>query len=233
MPSFSSQFLVYDDLNEFPQETQFWHDNELAQFGHPEDHDQTLNALIFKVRREPRNLLFHLRRIHFCYEQALSAQLYAALLDLIIVLQGKGNALSFRMIRGSYRQLDQKQLLALKAALKGHYEPFGNGYSLFTTGRIGQNELVEEVQQVKMEHDFLALANDFIEYSQLEQAMDVLETGLKVTPERQDLQLALLELYRSTKSYERFQALYKVFSESNVLLADEWRVVAHFFAGQS
>lgn len=233
MSQFFSKLVVGQHGDEFQQqELSLWDDQELAVFSYyHSDEGQALNALVFKVRRNPKNLLAHLRRIYFCYQQRLSAQLYAALLDFVIVLQGKGWTLSRRMIEASRSQLDSQQFQSLTQAA-GH-ERLGNAYSLFSTGQIGRCELVDYQQQVETQHDFLVLANDFIEYCQLEQAMEVLETGIGLHPDRQDLQQALLELYKSTGNRERFQTFRRTFSESGVSLVKEWLVTANFFEGHS
>ncbi|AMK79036.1 MULTISPECIES: FimV family protein [Methylomonas] len=232
MPTFCSSLIVEQHVDGFQQETSLWQDRELAVFGYSYQHEgQALDALVFKVRRNPKDLLTHLRRIYFCYEKCLSAQLYAALLDLLIVLQGRGQAISRRMIEASRTQLNSRQLQLLNQSA-GH-ELLGNTYSLFSNGYIGYSELVESKEQTETQHDFLTLANDFIEYSQLEQAMDVLETGISLHPDRQDFQHALLELYKSTGNRERFQTHRQTFSDSGILLADEWLDLAHFFEGQA
>ncbi|MGZ5000239.1 MAG: type IV pilus assembly protein FimV [Methylomonas sp.] len=215
------------------QGTGLWHDDELV-FSHPlADEDKALDALVFKVRRNPKNLKAHLRRIYFCYQKCLAAQLYAALLDFVIILQGKGRAICCRMIAGSRSQLDSQQIAALNKSMENENYRQGNRFSLFTSGLVGKCDLVEYRRQDKVNHDFLTLANDFIEYSQLEQAMDVLENGVIVNPERQDLQEALLELYQSTRNRTRFENFYKTCVAANVPLVNEWRLTANFFEGQA
>jgi len=234
MPQFFSRLVVDHNQEEFLNEPSLWHDHELTLFGYSvTDEGQLLNALVFKVRRNPKNLVAHLRRIYFCYQARLTVQLYAALLDFLIVLQGRGRALSHRMVYGSRPQLNEQQFLALEAATD-HCSNQGNRFSLFTSGLLGKCELVEYRQLPNEEkHDFLTLANDFIEYSQLDQAMEVLEAGVRANPERQDLQDALLELYKSTRNHGRFETLYKALGASGVPLVDEWRTTAIFFEGLS
>ncbi|MDD1622197.1 MAG: hypothetical protein LUQ11_12020 [Methylococcaceae bacterium] len=231
MPHFFSRLVVGDDQDQFMRETDFWHDHELVFVHNDPNGDQALNALVFKVRRNPKDLNAHLRRIYFCYQKRLSAQLFAALLDFVIILQGKGLAICRRMIGGSRAQLDSQQVATLIKAVDDEDSRRGNSFSLFTSGLVGTCELFEYHQRGEKEHDFLVLANDFIEYSQLEQAMDVLEMGITVSPDRQDLQEALLELYKSTRNRTRFEGFYKTLRETGVPLMDEWRSMAIFFEG--
>lgn len=231
MPQCFSQ-LVFDSSQGIPDVSGFWHDHELSQFIFDVvDDNRMLDLLVFKVRRNPKNLLTHLRRIYFCYSKHLSEPLYAALLDFLIVLQGKGEAISRRMVFGCRHQLDQQQLFVLQTTLSRNLEQHANPYCLFTTGVTGKSELVEYQRESDKNYDTLALANDFIEFSQLEQAMDVLELGIIINPDRRDLQKALLQLYQSTKSRERFLSFYQKIVALAVPLEDDWRLAANFFEG--
>jgi hypothetical protein len=230
MPKFFTNLIAEQHVDQLQPDICLWQDRQLDVFHYSyQNEDQVLDALVFKVRRNSKDLLAHLRRICFCYERQLPAQLYAALLDLVIILHGRGQAISRRMIAASRKRLNSRQLQLLNQAA-GH-ELLGNTYSVFSTGLIGCRELVIGNEQAETEHDFLALANDFIEYSQLEQAMDILETGISHHPERLDLQHALLELYKSTQYRERFQAHQQTFRDSGILLTDEWLHLALFFEG--
>jgi hypothetical protein len=233
MSQFFSQLVTGPNAGNFANETNFWHDAELAAFCLcPADAEQTLRDLVFKVRRNPNNLLAHLRRIYFCFQQSLSFQLYAALLDFLIVLQGKGQALSHRMINSCRSHLDPQQVLELAMAVKNPQTLSGNRFSLFTNGLLGKCELIAYQHDTEEKLDVLALANDFIEYSQLDEAMDTLEIGIAQHPERQDLQEALLELYISTDSSQRFQKFYTAYSTADMQLIDKWRLTAASFAGR-
>jgi hypothetical protein len=231
MPQYFSRLLAGQNVDEIPQDSGFWRDRELVLFGSTDGNSgQVLAALVFKVSRNPKDLQAHLRRIYFCYEQRLSEQLYAALLDLLIVLAGKGALISRRMIQASRSRLNSRQFQTLYKATG--YAQLGNRYSLFSNGILGSRELIRSKPQTETQHDYLALANDFIEYSQLEQAMDALETGIDLYPDRADLQLALLELYKSTQSRERFHGQRQRYSDAGIALVNEWLVLAHFFEGQ-
>ena len=227
MAEFFSQLLTDPKAVDFPAATCFWHDAELAAFSLcAADAEQTLRDLVFKVRRTPSNLLAHIRRIYFCFEHSWSSQLYAALLDFLIVLQGKGQALSHRMINACRSQLDHQQVLELAVAVNKPQTLSGNRFSLFTDGLVGKCELITFEPEALAKHDVLALANDFIEYSQLDEAMDTLEIGITHYPERQDLQEALLELYISTGNFARLQKFYRAYLAAGVGLVDKWVLTA-------
>lgn len=232
MPRFYTKLI--NEPNPGPPPNGFWHDAELALFKLDFAEDkQAINALVYKVRRNPQNLHAHLRRIYFCHQNAWSVQLYAALLDFFIILQGKGAAISQRMLSGSRRRLDEHQYWVLRHSGNDDYPRLGNSYTLFTTGRVGVPELLRTQQKSKTQHDFLALANDFIEYSQLDEAMDVLEIGISFYPERQDLQETLLQLYQLTENRDRLIGFYQKMSKTHKLLDEEWRATAKMLIGSS
>lgn len=234
MPQFFTQLVLAQGQDQSLQTSGFWHDQELVIFNStPYDEEQTLNYLIFKLCRNPENLLCHLRRIYYCYLNGRSGHLYAALLDFLLVLKGRGQAISRRMIVGCRRQLDQHQILVLEHAVTEDLDRFGNFHSIFTTGRIAHRELFVYRKHAKTEYDVLKLANDFIEYSQLDQAMEVLETGLRDHPDRVDLQDALLELYLSTGSRERLLNFYNANTAAGMPFNHEWRQAADSSAGRS
>ncbi|MCQ8102642.1 hypothetical protein NP590_00885 [Methylomonas sp. SURF-2] len=185
------------------------------------------------MSRKPKDLLAHLRRIYFCYQNALPEPLFAALLDLLIVLDQKGRDLSLRLLWGSRSLLNEEQQACLKNLVQGRQDMRGSRFSVFTKGVVGVSSLLETKRQVQSQHDYLGLAADFIEYSQLEEAMDILEQGLEQTPDRQDFQALLLELYKSTESSERFQKQYDWMLESGEPLIDQWQQLAVFFNGKS
>ena len=232
MPQFSSKLLL-DGLAAPSRANGFWEDDLPLFTDEQQQSDATLKILTFKVSRNPKNLLAHLRRIYFCYQNHLSEPLYAGLLDLLITLNGKGQAFCQRLVHGSRSRLDPAQLSTLKNAIPYPQQASANRYSLFTPGILGRPQLIEIRQQDQIRHDFLALANDFIEYSQLEEAMTILERGLGVDPTREDLQFALLELYKSTKSRDRFRNQYQSLQDAGARLVTDWQLLGDYFDGNT
>ena len=193
-----------------------------------------LMDLNFRVLRKPQDLLAHWQRIRYCFDHCGSEQLFAALLDLLIILNHKGRDFAQRMIIGSRSRLEVAQFNLLRQADASLPNLKGNRHSLFTRGLIGQSEVVSQAGHQQEQHDYLALARDFIEYSQIEEAMTTLELGLNAQPERKDLQRMLLEIYRSSQNFERFQAQYKIMKKmSPIPLAPAWQALADYFASQS
>ncbi|TPQ26028.1 FimV family protein [Methylomonas koyamae] len=226
--------LIVDKQADPKPDSDFWLDGELGSFGCESSAESALRVLSVKVRRNPLDLLAHLRRIHFCFRNRLPAALYGALLDLLLVLEGKGEALARRLLNACRSGLDKRHCHILFELGRHDPQQIGNRYSLFTGGLQGRSKLVLQIEApIAPSHDPLTLASDFIEYSQLDQAMDVLESAVGVDPERTELQRALLELYRSTGSRERFEHARRSFAELAIPLADDWQALADIFQRQA
>lgn len=190
-----------------------------------------LNALVFRVSRKPTDLTAHVRRIYFCYQNAQVEPLYAALLDLLIILDNRGRDLTRRLILGSRSVLNAEQFSNLYSFRGETGQVRENRFCLFTKGLTGSAHLVEVVRKVQVQHDYLGLARDFIEFSQLDEAIAILEQGLEATPSRQDLQTLLLELYQSTQCRERFQKFHERIRASGAPLNNGWQTLAVLFNG--
>ncbi len=193
--------------------------------------DGMLENLVFEVSRNPTELLNHLRRIYCCYSQNLPEQLCAALIDLLIVLAGKGKLLTRRMILGSLSIMDGQQIAMLEKYLKTEdvNELTVNPYSVLSQNLIGTNHLVTKKDNQDVQRDYLDMANDFIEYSQLNSAIEILEKGFTEQPDRTDVQKALLELYKSTEDAARFNTAFKAALQNHWALIPEWRQVDAYF----
>lgn len=211
----------------------FWEDYEVLLFAdNLNDAHALLANLTYKVSLRPKDLLAHLRRIYCCYQNSLSFPLYAALLDLLLVLNGKGQSLSLRLITGCGSRLEPRFLSALKMAYRFPERLPNNNYSLFASGIVGSTHLVDYAYHGHVERDFLTLAHDYIEYSQLNEAMEILEQGLQIEPEHMDAQSVLLQLYKSTGSRERFSSQYQSLLDGNAELIEGWQELQQFFDGK-
>lgn len=169
-----------------------------------------LHYLAHEITRQPNRLSAHVQRIHYCYRKGFDEHMFAALTDLLIVLNGRGQAIARRMITGCRRKLLPEQLGSLTAAVQEGPDTIatlaGNSFSLLTKGRRGVSRLLEKSQAtVEDWHDPLQLARDAIEYSQLDEAKRILENALVEEPERSALHDVLLELYRSTGDRSGFE----------------------------
>ena len=119
---------------------------EIDLFGF--NHQQVLESIISNLLNNPQVLQTHIQRIYFCYQYDLADHLFAALVDFLIVLEGKGQQIQSRMVNGSKPKLHLSHYVILKNALKLSTHEVkllkGNLYSVLTQGLIGVNVLIEK-----------------------------------------------------------------------------------------
>lgn len=227
------------DISESPA-IGFFSNIDTAGFYHRRDlsDEKGLERLVFRVSRKPGCLVAHVERIYYCFHYHMNEQLFAALVDLLIVLNRYGQALSWRMIGGSKSRLTPYQLKALVIYLQDssiRTDSFpSNRYSIFSKGLESEAILVQLIDvNGKKEHDPLALARDCVEYSQLDNAIDILEKAILIQPERVELHDELISLYRSTRNLTGFYRMYKEFNHNGISLPPEWNQLDDFFKGLS
>jgi hypothetical protein len=196
--------------------------------------EQILEAIVFQIITEPKALSVHLQRIYFCYRENLAEDLFAALIDLLIILQGKGRDLSQRMVRGAKSKLIAADYAILKQGLSFSEAQIsllnGNKYSVFSTGLIGTNVLIVKTHALEQPvHDPIDIARDFIAYSQLDAAIETLENAILLDVQRQVLHDDLLELYKVTHNVERFTKMYATLSKQMTAIPAGWDELKGFF----
>lgn len=197
--------------------------------------EKGLERLVFRVSRSPKHLQAHLERIYYCFQEHLDEQLFGALVDLLIILSKDGMALGKRMVSGSKSRLSETQYKALTK----HLDSRGAGkdlltlnrYSVFAKGLQSISTLVSIDEDLSYEvHDPLKLARDYIEYSQLDSAIYVLEQAILIQPERMELHHELLSLYRSTHNQAEFESMYADLNRKKLPAPIEWEELKNFFA---
>ncbi|MDO9422935.1 MAG: hypothetical protein Q7T40_01920 [Methylobacter sp.] len=218
-PTEFNQFLL-SDSNAFT-----FTDNKLP--------DNFLKNLVFLVAGKPKRLITHIQRIYHCYQTNSQEQLFAALVDLLIVLNRRGKTISRRMIVGSKSKLSGEQYKILQEFMAEDFDVTlltGNQYSVFTKGLIGSGNLVQQIETSdKQTYDPLVLAHDYIEYSQLAEAKDILERALINQPQRLELHHCLLELYKSTRDTSGFITMFNIISGLDVVIPSDWGTLQAFF----
>jgi len=203
-----------------------------------QSNDCLYQQIVSKVLRKPKKLMFHLQRIYFTYSLGMEEQLYAALVDLLWVLNGKGIALSQRMVKATQSKLTSFQVKTLEEYIKTSDNKLfvANKFSVCTAGVISSLDLVvrKTSDNPQENYDPLALAKDYIEYSQLDSALQTLETALLETPYRQDLQTELLGLLKKTNNVKAFERIKNnLLAKTNWEESIEWLEMAEYFAGRS
>ena len=196
-----------------------------------------LEKQVFQLARKPESLITHLRRIYYCFNKDLNEQLFAALVDFLIILNRRGQDLSWRIIMGAKSRLDPDQFNLLSNYLNGKADVNllpSNRYSIFTRGLLGINNMIQQIEKHEERgYDPLVLARDHIEYSQLKEAKQVLENAILDQPNRLDLHHELLTLYRKTNDSQGFDRMLTKLTQSGLSMTGEWTQLTNYFKGRN
>jgi hypothetical protein len=208
-----------------------WRNAKILQY------DEELERLVFLVTKKPKCLANHMQRIYYCFHKNLTDQLFAAIVDFLIVLNQQGQEISWRVVLGAKSKLSSEQFQKLKGYLKDHNIDanllLGNQYSVFSKGLVGINKMIQPIEQEEQTNDPLIIALDHIQYSQLDEAKTVLEEAILAQPERQELRLELCNLYKSTGDSSRFHQMLARLTRLGIRLADDWNQLNNYFKGQN
>lgn len=237
MPIHSQLIVDYDEKINAKEPAKFnlflLSESNAFNFTDNKSSDNLLREFVLLVSRKPKRLIAHIQRIHHCYQTNLQEQLFAALVDLLVVLNGRGKAISWRMIIGTKSKLSNEQYKKLQKFMTEDSEVSllaGNEYSVLTKGLIGTRNLVQQIEAPdQQEHDSLNLAYDYIEYSQLNEAKEVLEKAIVSQPQRLELHQCLLELYKSTFDHSGFIRMFNIVNDLDVIMPNDWIILQAFF----
>ena len=113
-----------------------------------EKNNDLYKQIVYKVLRNSKHLISHIQRIYFTYNRGLNEPLYAALVDLLLALDGNGKQLSARMITITHSLLSEQQYQTLADYLTTQDTNLlsANSYTVLTKGLITPSFLlVEEI----------------------------------------------------------------------------------------
>ena len=195
--------------------------------------DESLyRQVVFKVVRDPEKLMSHIQRIYLTFNLGMHEQLFAALVDLVWVLNGSGTALSGRMVMATQSLLTEQQIemLAFHFKRKNTDLLVGNRFSVCTTGITSNREILfKKNHNTVVGHDPLDIARDFIEYSQLDEALETLEDAVLNMPERKDIRIELLDLLKLTRNKEAFIRIRDSLLAVDFSLTSDWQELSDFY----
>lgn len=179
-----------------------------------------------RVARHPLDLNAHVDRVYLHFREHDEDGLYSALLDLFLALTDKGIELRTRLLAGSRSVLSPHHFAALEAALnhpvKESALPLAR-LSVLAKGLTGELPvMIEVVSERAKTRDPLLEAREYIEYSQLEEARQLLETSVLAATDRFDLQMELLMLYRATGNQRQWRIMREKLAHVLKPLPDEW-----------
>jgi len=234
--------INYDDNNasESPELKRLFSLRDTGDLWSTEDllDNDFLEKRVFRLSRNPKCLITHVQRIYYCFHMQLDEQLNAALVDFLVILNRQGKEISWRMVTGAKSRLSSKQFAVLYDYLKDDHANInllpGNQFSIFTKGLTGTDHIIEQITTPdEHSHDPLAIARDYIEYSQLEEAKRFLEKAVLEQPARLDLHHELLTIYKSMRDSAGFNRMHAELTRSGVAMPDEWVYLNDYFKGHN
>jgi tetratricopeptide (TPR) repeat protein len=181
---------------------------------HVYDVDSALHYLGHRIVNHPRELRSHVQRILLLIRQEDGASLYGALVDLLITLGDKGQALKRRMLDLAAPLLNRTSLMFLQRQLESGIRACDPAVarvrsSLLRAGFCGTDQLVlrHKVQGGAVERTPLEEARELVAYGQLEQALETLENALLIEPDQPGVADELLDLYTRMGELDRMEAM--------------------------
>ncbi len=157
------------------------------------------------IARTPEALWLHVQRINLLAAMA-DADIHGALIDLFLVLDGKGSGLCHRLLSQAKPLLpdDLYQGLSNHLTHSGSTRNLISGSSMLASGRLGHEQLVDHQESPPNDQpDPLQTASDQLAFGQAAEAQKTLEEALLDEPDRLDLHLALLEIYHHSLDKHR------------------------------
>jgi hypothetical protein len=107
----------------------------------PQENNGALySQLVYKVQRDPKHLISHVQRIYYTYNHHMSDPLYAAFIDLLLVLDGGGKDLGMRLLSQTKSALSGQQYKIIAHYLQANRAALtlltGNKYTVLTNGVV-------------------------------------------------------------------------------------------------
>ncbi len=187
------------------------------------------------VARSPVNLIAQIQRLNLCLAKRDAEGTYGALLDLFITLGEKGLLIRRRMLLRAKPLLTEEQFQALAMHLDSGVsaaDPMPpSSSSVLSKGLTGIRQLVVRINNDDGKpRDPLDEAVEYLEYSQIDKAREVLEKAVLADPSRTDLQNNLLAIYRASNDQENFTLMRNKLRELETPVSEEWKKLAKYFS---
>ncbi|HID44728.1 MAG TPA: hypothetical protein EYP34_03095 [Chromatiaceae bacterium] len=189
---------------------------------------QTAAYLDHRITRNPLELRTHTQRIYLHLANNNNAGVYAGLLDLFIALETKGLSLRTHLLKRCSRILDPVQKnffqVHLESGITSTTPLAETADSLLHKGLESALPLISKIRSGSSPRhsDPLAEALDYLEYGQLEQAMQTLETALIDDPSSRTLMQELLELYKQAGLPDRYHTQSQAMIQAGHSLPNLW-----------
>ncbi len=164
---------------------------------------QSADFLTHRVTRNPLDLMSHTQRIRLYRELGDADGTYGALLDLFTALGDKGERLRKRLLQQACYFLEASHYEALMLCLEKKLPestPLPVSPHAVLSDEASTAPLVRQLQTTVngRGEDPLETACDLLNSGQLQQAQTTLEAALLISPQREEVSLELLQIYRHT-----------------------------------
>lgn len=196
--------------------------------------DKATDYLDHAITRSSTDLKSHVQRVYLQIEKQDIDGSFGALLDLFVSLNQQGRPLRQRMLEAARNVLSESHYAFLESRLdrgivRTDSVPSSHT-SLLTQYFSGTNQLVtKQLAPSQSYGDPLDEARDYIEYGQIDEAITVLESAIVKAPDRTEIHLDLLEIYKRTNACKPFQEMWHRLDSSNNPVTDAWQELAVFF----
>lgn len=163
------------------------------------------------IARTPNVLWLHVQRISLLAEMA-DPDIQGALVDLFIVLDGKGTPLCRRMLALAKPHLRDESYSELLNHLSAGASTslIESNSAMLSSGIRGREQLIRLDESIAHHvADPLETASQQIEYGQVELAQETLEKAIMVEPERAKLHKALIEIYQHSRNKEQILPMWR------------------------
>ncbi|HIP53307.1 MAG TPA: hypothetical protein EYH03_04765 [Chromatiales bacterium] len=196
--------------------------------------DAYLRYMQRRLRRNPRDLKSHVRRILMLHDQGRNEACFGALVDLFLVLGSGGRALRNKLLAQLQEDLSSAQRVFLQEHLEGgltSLDPLPEETVASLTGGLsGTTDIV--VGETSVGNDPLETAREYMNRQPPddEAAQAILEGVLKQDPGREDACRELLALYRRNRLAAPFRRTYAALMGRHLASPQQWRETEEFFS---
>lgn len=186
----------------------------------------------YRIVVNPRDLRTHVQRILVCLRLRDENALRGSLVDLFIVLEGRGQALKLRMLETAAPILSKTLAAFLRRHLNTGFKPWDASISqvrmsLLSLGYIGTHSIIVKHERAdEAANDPIATARACIEYGQLDVALETLEDALRINPEDRAIAEALLPIYERGTDPERAARMRKYLGGALNELPPGWESIS-------
>ena len=186
-----------------------------------------------QVIRNPNQLQTHLQRIFFLIDTADTEQLEGALFDLFITLGIMGGELRTSLLtickpyisHEAFSYLSGKNL----AGIDAYHDCPNITCSLLSKGYSGSRKMAKKIDRQQTQTSPLEEAIERLEYGQVEEAQQILQTAHAQDPNDPEIKKELLILFQYQRDAAALKRFRKQLKDNGVTESREWALLQEEF----